>query len=48
MVPRNPLECEQSLALNKHLGAEGAMTLGRVQDLEAAKVIVLGYNKVAR
>ena len=25
-----PLDCEQDLALNAHLGSEGAMSLGRV------------------
>jgi hypothetical protein len=28
--PKNPLDCEHDLALNAHLGAEGAMSLGRV------------------
>ena len=41
----NPLDCEQDLALNAHLGAEGAMSLGRVQDPEEAKTLVVSYIK---
>ena len=33
--------------LNKHLGAEGVMSPGRVQDPEGAKTIVLSYNTAA-
>jgi hypothetical protein len=39
--------CEQHLDLNKHLGAEGAMSPGRVQDPEGAKTITLSYNTPA-
>ena len=33
-----------SMALNKHMEAEGAMSPGRVQDSEGAKIIVLSYK----
>ena len=36
-----------NLDLNKHLGAEGAMSPGRVQDPEGAMIIVLSYNTTA-
>ena len=35
--PDNLLDCEQDLALNAHLGAEGAMSPGRVHDRKEAK-----------
>ena len=47
MFPVNPGECGLSLDLNKHLGAEGAMSPGRVQDHEVAKTIVLSYKAAA-
>ena len=34
-------------ALNKHLGAEGAMSPGRVQDPEGAKTVVISYATAA-
>jgi hypothetical protein len=40
----NSSDCEHSLELKKHLGAEGAMSPGRVQYPEGAKTIVLSYN----
>ena len=36
-----------SMALNNHMGAKGAMSPGRVQDPEGAKIIVLGYKTAA-
>ena len=36
-----------SMALNKHMEAEGAMSPGRVQNLEGAKIIVLSYKTIA-
>jgi hypothetical protein len=45
--PENPYDCAQSLNLNKHLGAEGAMSPGRVQDPEGAKMIAISFNTAA-
>ncbi len=45
--PDNSSDCEQSLELNNHLGAEEVMSLGRVQDPKGAKTIVLNYKTVA-
>ena len=45
--PETRENCEQNLGLNKHMGAEGAMSPGRVQDLEGAKTITIGYNSPA-
>ena len=36
-----------SMALNKHMGAEGAMSPGRVQDPKGAKIIVLSCKTAA-
>ena len=36
-----------NLDMNKHLGAEGAMSPGRVQDPKGAKIIVLSYKTAA-
>jgi len=41
--PDNPLDSEQDLALDAHLGAEEAMSSRRVQDPEVAKTLVLSY-----
>jgi hypothetical protein len=40
----NPLNYEQNLALNTHLGAEGAVSPERVQDPEGAKTLVVIYR----
>ena len=45
--PENPLDFEQDLAPNAHLGPEGAMSPGRVQDPEGAKTLVVRYRTVA-
>jgi hypothetical protein len=45
--PDNPYDCIQSLELNKHLEAKGAMSPGRVQDLEEAKTITISFNTAA-
>jgi hypothetical protein len=45
--PDNPIDCEQDLALNSHLGAEGAMSPRRVQDPEGAKTLVVSYKTAA-
>ena len=45
--PETRENCEQNLGLNKHLGAEGAMSPGRVQDPEGAKTITISYNSPA-
>ena len=42
--PNNPLDCEQDLALNAHLGAEEAMSPRRVQDPKGAKTLVVSYR----
>jgi len=47
MFPYNAFDCEQSLELNQHMGAELAMAPGRVNGLEGAKTIVLSYKTVA-
>jgi hypothetical protein len=39
--------CEQDLSLNTHLGAEGAMSTGRVQAPEGATTIILSYKTAA-
>ncbi len=44
MVPGNKGDLRTHLGLNNHLGAEGAMSPGRVQDPEGAKTITLSYN----
>jgi hypothetical protein len=43
----NPYDCAQLLNLNKHLGAEGAMSPGRVQDPKGAKMITISFNTAA-
>ncbi len=45
--PDNPYECIQSLELNKHLRAEGAMTPRRVQDPEGAKMKTISFHATA-
>ena len=45
--PETKENCEQYLGLNIHLGAEGAMSPGKVQDPEGAKTITLSYNTPA-
>jgi hypothetical protein len=45
--PQNPRDYAQSLDLNKHLEAEGAMSPGRVQDPEGAKTITISFNTAA-
>jgi len=35
--------CQKNLELNLHLGAEGVMSLGRIQDL-GAKHLVISYQ----
>jgi hypothetical protein len=42
--PVNPDDYELKLYMDKHLGAEGAMSPGRVQDPQGAKTIVLSYK----
>ena len=39
--------CEMNFALNKHIGAEGAMSSDRVQDPEGAKTVVISYATTA-
>ena len=39
--------CEQDLSLDIHLGARGAMSTGRVQGPEGAKIIILSYKTTA-
>jgi hypothetical protein len=39
--------CQQDLRVNTHLGAGGAMTPGRIQDPEGAKLIVVSYKTAA-
>jgi hypothetical protein len=45
--PDNQHHCEQNFALNKHLGTEGAMSPGRLQDPEGAKTVVISYASTA-
>ena len=45
--PETKETCEHYLGLNNHLGADGAMSPGRVQDPEGAKKITLSYNTPA-
>jgi len=45
--PENPYDRAQSLSLDKHLRAEGAMSSGRVQDPEGAKMITVSFNTAA-
>jgi hypothetical protein len=47
LFPNNQHDCEMNFALNKHLGAERAMSAGRVQDLEGAKTVVISHAKTA-
>ena len=39
--------CQKNLALNYHLGAGGVMSLGRIQDPEGAKQLVILYQTAA-
>ena len=43
--PAGKPECAHTLELNLHIGAEGAMSPGRVQDMEEAKTVVINFNK---
>jgi len=45
--PEGNHECAQPMGLNMHLGAEGAMSIGRAQDPEGVKTIVINYNTTA-
>jgi hypothetical protein len=45
--PKTREDCDHNLGLNKHLVAEGAMSLGRVQDPKRAKSITISYNSLA-
>ena len=45
--PDNHHDCEMNFALDKHLGAEGAMSPGRVHDPEGAKRLVIIYASAA-
>ena len=39
--------CQMNLELNYHLGAEGVMSTGRIQDPEGAKHLVISYQTAA-
>jgi hypothetical protein len=36
--------CQKNLELNNHLGAEGVLSLGRIQDPEGAKHLAISYR----
>ncbi len=46
--PENQSNCEMSMALNKHMGAKGAMPPRRVHDPEGAKLTSLSYKTSER
>jgi hypothetical protein len=45
--PNNHTDCEQNLVINEHLGAQVAMSPGRVHDPEGAKTRVISYTSTA-
>ena len=46
--PNSKRPCQQDLRVNHRLGAGGAMKLGRIQDPEGAKTIVVSYKTAPR
>jgi hypothetical protein len=47
LFPDPAAKCQMNLELNYHLGAEGVMSSGRIQDPEGAKHLVISYRTAA-
>ena len=46
-LPKHRGPCTRDIRINKHLGAYGVMTPGRIQDPEGAKKFVVSFKTAA-
>ncbi len=47
LIPYPDALCQKNINLNYHLGAEGVMSPGRIQDTKGAKHLVISYHTTA-